>query len=584
MSRSSPPLAPAFADPGKQLSIHPKVHGQFRSADSQWAGRVSTELRTEKVAISVGAGYTYASLLRAGGVVNNPSDGKPAEVPRFDRDGVTQLGTGYRIGAADATIRVKVSRDLVAIAAAQLFRQTDTPRTDLCPPPFGVVGDCLVIDEQFRTMVYVGLDGKFGPGAKNSKLRLSFQRQHEYATRTRPLSHVQNGAIDNVSTYGVSFSSETERVSLGGNTWLDFFWGADAYLDRIESTAWAKFTDTSQVFPYARGQYLEGSTYTTAGGYGRTELNVGRGLTTVIGARVGLASASLTSDTESGKPAMTPTWGASAAELRVLARPLPWLFFSFGGDHSFRAPNLTDLSQRQQTGPGFQIENPAIAPERQWTLEAGMGIRSEKVRFDTWVYRAVIDGYLTLLPKSISDCPQGLSAESCASSWSRYQLVNATSLSVMEGVEGALKLFPLPWLRVQMTAAFARGEGPNPGGSVAFKTVRETAPRVPLSRVPPANGTVDIRATLPKGMFAGASLRWAWLQSRLALSDLTDYRIPIGGTPGFAVFDVRFWYRYRQNLVILAQVENLFDSAYRSHGSAVNGPGRGISVSVEASY
>ena len=213
-----------------------------------------------------------------------------------------------------------------------------------------------------------------------------------------------------------------------------------------------------------------------------------------------------------------------------------------------------------------------------------MGIRSAKVRFDAWVYRAAIDGYLTLMPKSIQDCPQGLSAESCAASWSRYQLVNATSLSVMQGVEGALKWIPWPWLRVQMTATFANGEGPNPGGAVAFKTTRETAPRVPLSRVPPMNGTMDIRASLPKGFFAGTSLRWALLQSRLALNDLTDYRIPIGGTPGFAVFDVRMGYRYKHNLVILGQFENIFNAAYRTHGSAVNGPGRGISMSIETLY
>jgi iron complex outermembrane receptor protein/hemoglobin/transferrin/lactoferrin receptor protein len=581
------PLAPQFADTGEGLSVHPKVRGQFRSADSQWAGRVSTELRTEKVAVSVGAGYTDAGLLRAGGVVNNPSDGRPAEVPRFDRDGVTQLGTGYRIGAADATLRVKVSRDLVAIAAAQLFRQTDTPRTDLCPPPFGVIGDCLVIDEQYRTMAYVGLDGRLGAAAKKVKLRASYQRQHELATRTRPLSHVRNSGIDNVSTYGVSLSSETEKLRLGGNQWMDFFWGADAYIDKVESSAWVNFTDTGQVFPYARGQYLDGSLYSTMGGYARGELNVGKVLTTVAGGRIGRAAASLAADAESGNPKATRSWATSAAELRVLARPAPWLFFSFGGDYSFRAPNLTDLSQRQQTGPGYQIDNPSVGPERQWTVEAGMGIRSEKVRFDAWAYRAAIDGYLTLMPKSIGDCPPGPSAESCAASWSRYQLVNAASLSTIEGVEGALKLFPLPWLRIQATAAFARGEGPNPsgaGGAVAFGTTRETAPRVPLSRVPPMNGTLDIRASLPKGFFAGSSLRWALLQSRLALNDLTDYRIPIGGTPGFAVLDLRAGYRYRKSVVLLAQLENLFDAAYRTHGSAVNGPGRGISVSLEASY
>jgi iron complex outermembrane receptor protein/hemoglobin/transferrin/lactoferrin receptor protein len=35
-------------------------------------------------------------------------------------------------------------------------------------------------------------------------------------------------------------------------------------------------------------------------------------------------------------------------------------------------------------------------------------------------------------------------------------------------------------------------------------------------------------------------------------------------------------------LLLAAVLENLGDTAYRSHGSSVNGPGRGLVVSLEA--
>jgi iron complex outermembrane receptor protein/hemoglobin/transferrin/lactoferrin receptor protein len=38
----------------------------------------------------------------------------------------------------------------------------------------------------------------------------------------------------------------------------------------------------------------------------------------------------------------------------------------------------------------------------------------------------------------------------------------------------------------------------------------------------------------------------------------------------------------QRRLVFAAVLENLFDSAYRVHGSSVNGPGRGVSLSLEA--
>jgi iron complex outermembrane receptor protein/hemoglobin/transferrin/lactoferrin receptor protein len=99
--------------------------------------------------------------------------------------------------------------------------------------------------------------------------------------------------------------------------------------------------------------------------------------------------------------------------------------------------------------------------------------------------------------------------------------------------------------------------------------------------VPPLNGTAELLWSHPSGFSASTGLRWALLQDRLALSDRSDARIPIGGTPGYAVLDVRASWRLGTRLVIAAVLENLTDAAYRSHGSSVNGPGRGVIVSLE---
>jgi len=104
---------------------------------------------------------------------------------------------------------------------------------------------------------------------------------------------------------------------------------------------------------------------------------------------------------------------------------------------------------------------------------------------------------------------------------------------------------------------------------------------VPLSRVPPLNGTAEARWESPVGTYLGAGLRWATTQARLAPSDLSDARIPVGGTPGFAVVDARMWWRYGDELRVSLVFENLLDTAYRYHGSSINGPGRGLVVQVE---
>ena len=59
----------------------------------------------------------------------------------------------------------------------------------------------------------------------------------------------------------------------------------------------------------------------------------------------------------------------------------------------------------------------------------------------------------------------------------------------------------------------------------------------------PLNGTVEARWRHRSGIYAGAALRWAAEQRRLSLGDRTDARIPDGGTPAFAVVDLRLGVR-----------------------------------------
>jgi hypothetical protein len=76
-------------------------------------------------------------------------------------------------------------------------------------------------------------------------------------------------------------------------------------------------------------------------------------------------------------------------------------------------------------------------------------------------------------------------------------------------------------------------------------------------------------------------LRWAAPQDRLSIEDLSDGRIPKYGTPGFAVLDARASLRIGQCLKLALLVQNLLDTPYRYHGSAVNGPSRGVVLQMQ---
>jgi outer membrane receptor protein involved in Fe transport len=99
----------------------------------------------------------------------------------------------------------------------------------------------------------------------------------------------------------------------------------------------------------------------------------------------------------------------------------------------------------------------------------------------------------------------------------------------------------------------------------------------PLSRIPPMQGVLGLR-------WRDQELRsyldlYSWMsdrQDRLdTVRDVTDERIPIGGTPGFATLNVRcgrtFGYCNQHRFSL--SLENITDQPYQVHGSGVLGTG-----------
>jgi outer membrane receptor protein involved in Fe transport len=562
------------ADPQRGFDLRPGVMLRWGSADGEAGGRVELDAQLgERVALLGGVGYRRAGRLESGGRLDTPAVGNtPAGgwVPRFEDDGRTQLGTGFREWASDLRLVLALSDELRLTAAVYDYRQLDAPRTDKCPPAEAARGSCLLYDEQFRTLAYLSLRGRLGRLAASTHLALSYQNQHERRRDVRPAGAVENGGRDDVHSFGLLARFVTEGLMLGRGAAaprLSLGYGGDLYHDRVASSAWTRFTDSGQVRGESRGQYVEGSHYTWAGAYAQPELALfGRRLLLRAGARIALSAASSPGDDASATRAVSQRWLTVVGHGGVEWRPLRGLSLLLSADRSYRAPNLDDLTSRQATGPGFQIENPDLAAESALTLEAGLRFERGPLQTELWGYWARLSDAIERQPLPLSRCPQ-TTGRSC------LRLVNLSGAATIVGAELAARLFLPLRFTLRATLAWARGAGPNPSG--------ETGSEVPLSRVPPLNGTAELRWRHRLGIYAGAALRWALAQDRLSLGDVADQRIPPGGTPGFAVFDLRAGYRLRRHLVLALVFENLGDAAYRYHGSSVNGPGRSVVLGLE---
>ena len=132
----------------------------------------------------------------------------------------------------------------------------------------------------------------------------------------------------------------------------------------------------------------------------------------------------------------------------------------------------------------------------------------------------------------------------------------------------------------------ARGAGA-PGGSVDI--VREGGPdgrhgtdhwratAAYSSNVRQSRRRVVVRPTRVGGRVSVFASR----QTRLAPGDLTDVRIPAGGTPGFLTLNARGGVTISQTLQATLGLENLTNRTYRTHGSGIDGAGINVIFGID---
>ena len=574
------PIEPSVNPMTKRLLARPRASLRFGSADTDFGHRFQIDAQLgPKLRFLFGAGHRVAGRLESAGAVRSPQTGAIPLVPVFEDDQRTQLGTGFRELTADGRFVVGLPKGRRLVAAAYLYRQYDSPRTDQCPAPYAPLSECLLYNEQFRSLAYLSLEGDLGSFARFGRLSVSYQRQHERRTYDRPESFVQNIGRDAVDTLGLTLKVTGHETRLGKASSLRVDGGADLYLDFVESRAWTSFTDIDAVLALSRGQYVDGARYAHGGVFAEAEASVYRRLLVRLGGRGAFAQARAAADTASGTQAVAATWPVVVGHVGAELSLTDTISLLTNIDRSYRAPNLDDLTSRQQSGPGFQFENPNLRPEQSLTYEVGMRLSSPRIELDAFGYYSTMQDAISRSLRTIADCPP--ETPQCGTSWSRFQLVNLKGNSFITGFEVSFRASMPFGLSLRAMAAYAYGSAPNPE-SEASETSSQSDPRVPISRVPPLNGSAELRWAIAPGAYLGAATRWATLQDRLAPTDRTDARIPDGGTPGFVVLDLRAGYRMQRDIIVATVIENIFDMAYRWHGSSVNGAGRGIIVNIEA--
>lgn len=581
------PLEPRIDPTSEGFSLRALAGAWHATQADELAGRLQLDAQLgRRTGLLVGIDAASVDRLESAGSVGHLLDQddiavslSQKQVPTFEENGRTMLGTGYGVWAGDARLVHRFTEDDSVTLAAYVFRQSDAPRTDQCPPPEAPLTECLKFEQQNRTHVY----GKtaLSPGwllLDHVKAAFGFQRGFE----RRALDRSQTigafiGGDDSIDVWGAQLVGGTRAIDLGGRLRLVGRFGADGTDEAVASDAFIELTRINVRRDYPRGRWVDGSRYQQGGVWASPRVEwwsaAGPGARPLVSLRVGgrLAGAAARVDAvpDADTRGLDRTWTAAVANAGLEVRPLAPLTVLLTVEQGFRPPNLDDLSGREATGRGYQVENPDLVPEEGVTYEAGLRLSLGLIRLSGYVHLEHLEH---LMERRRAECPE--SDRECGASRAAVQLVNTDGIAEIRGLEGLLELRPWHGLRGEAAVTWTEGESDSPVPDRAGQ-------REPITRIPPLNGHVQLTwAHADTGLYVGGALRWAADQTALSFGDTEDARIPFGGTPGYQVYDARAGLRHR-DFQLSFLFENLTDAPYRIHGSSINGPARGVAMSLK---
>jgi iron complex outermembrane receptor protein len=261
-----------------------------------------------------------------------------------------------------------------------------------------------------------------------------------------------------------------------------------------------------------------------------------------------------------------------------------WKAITSGG-HGERPPNLTELYVAQsflfllQNGQNTATGDPLLRPERLWQVDVGLQYEERPWRGGAKFFYSWVQDYITFENMNVvPGIPFG-QPEQVQLKYVNTDLATLTGVELYGEVEATDWLTPFGTLRVvegtdrTRDGEFATEQVDGNGLFVVPSTRVAGMPRGAFSGVGGANEEplpmiVPLEARLGLRVHeAIADPRWG-VEFAARLADDQD-RVAASlletPTPGYAVYDIRTYWRPRQNVLLVAGVENLADRNYREH-------------------
>lgn len=528
-------LTPEPGLAGDRWDARAEVHGMADTADRARLLRLEGELGRQGLGLMGGVTWQdYGDRRTADGRVR-PTD--------------------YDARAADLKFLAGLGERSELMLAVQYANQPETPRIDELVPGFGQDEPSSELFEfrPNRRLFYHGRYRWTPAGSWVEQIEIHLARQ---VIRDDRRSRESGAAVtvneDNKSTLdGLTVQLDArpaEALRLTG--------GLEFYRDTVDSR---RVETEADVTTTVRSRFPDDSSMDSASVYLAADWQASGRLTLGAGARYSEFDIELPRALDGADVRLKPD--DLTGDVHAAWRWTPTVNVLANLGRGFRAPNIFDLGTLgPRPGNRFNVASPGLDPESVISLDLGVKVDRAGWQAELFVFRLEYDDKITSV----------LTGETTVDGRDVVTSVNASEADLY-GVEAGGRVALSDGLELYGVLNYTRGEETEPGGNDD-----------PADRVPPVNGKLGLVYTGSGGLRVEPYVLFADDQGRLSPRDEADPRIHPDGTPGWGTLNLDLsWYPVAA-LELGLRAENLFDKAYREHGSGIDAPG--INVAVRANW
>ncbi|MEM1136005.1 MAG: TonB-dependent receptor [Bacteroidota bacterium] len=520
---------PKFIGNGYQFSGN--VYAKYMTSNMERSGRAEVILEGERIALLGGITSRNLGDIKAGGDLG------------------TLEQTGYDEMDWDLKLKFKVTNNAVLTLAHQHVKQKDVPLYHkLVTDEYSTYS----FDPQQRDLAYARLQ-TFHKSQIFSEIvyTTSWQRSIEQRKKQKTNNPELSTERDEVNTLGAT----VEIISEISDKWKASS-GIEFYHDEVQSTTQI-FNEESNELQNERGLYPQDASTSNIAVYSLHQYDFGK-LNFSAGVRWNYFQLSLR-DAQFGSTKIEPSALVGNIGMSYSLHPKHRIVAS--ASTAFRAPNINDVSSFGIADFRYEVPNYNLKPEQSFNVEIGYKVKTNRLSGALHLFR-------NKLTNLITNTRSTFNGQTEIDDYQVYRRENSNE-AILKGFESELE-----WALTEKLVTY---------GNLVYTHGQDLNKDEPMRRIPPLNGRLGLRYGLNSLWYVKGDFVFAATQDRLSSGDIDDNRIAVGGTSSWQTFNLSGGIDLPL-LTINAGLQNIFNEAYRTHGSGIDGIGRSLWISVTAKF